>query len=144
MGHVNEIERRRILGGVLIALGLLPLVSLAHGLSTAAVAVFLLGAAVLLLGGPIIPIGVVVFPIVWSRRLSWNWRIVASVPALTLGIVAVGYALPTSGILPRGVFANLGPPSIASFWAAVNFIYVGVLAWTLPRAIRSNAEHVTE
>jgi hypothetical protein len=131
-------KRRKIFGAVLIALGLLPLVALAKGLASAGVVVFLLGAGVLLLGGPIIPITLVMFPIVWAKRLSRKWRIVSSVPALTLAGVAIGYALPSLGILPRAAFANLGPPFIAGVWVVVILIYVGVLAWTMPMPAAAN------
>ncbi len=131
-------KRRKIFGSVLIILGLLPVVALVKGLTSAGVVVFLLGAATLLLGGPIIPVTVVVFPIVWSKRLSRKWRVIASVPAVTLAGIVIGYVLPSAGILPAVAFANLGPPFIAGVWVVVIFIYIGVLAWTMPPPAPTN------
>jgi hypothetical protein len=94
--------------------------------------VFLAGAAMLLLGGPLIPLALVILPIRWAWRAERAWLGAASLPAVSLAILAVAFALPDTGILPAVAFSNLGPPVVAGWWGAGCSIYVGVFALVLP------------
>ena len=114
---------------IFVALGLLLLIGQFFGRS---MIVFLVGAHMLHDAGGLLPIALSIVPVVWAIRTNWRWMAAALVPAISVVVIVLGYAVPASVTLPAYAYANLGPPIIAGQWVSATLIYVGLFGTFVP------------
>ncbi len=109
-------RRDRIAGIVFMAFGAVSVVG-AHKAGIALVMVE--GALLLMTGGPLGPIAFATLPLLLLWHARWPWRLAASLPLVSIAVIAVGYVLPRTHILPLGAFYERRKPAAPQCGAAV-------------------------